>query len=73
MERLGVNAALNSGAIKLGDKYVLVVRVEGDDRKSFFAVAESPNGVDNFRFWNHPITLPEAPAGMLCGVSVCVA
>ena len=63
MERLGVNAALNSGAIKLGDKYVLVVRVEGDDRKSFFAVAESPNGVDNFRFWNHPITLPEAPEG----------
>ena len=63
MERLGVNATLNSGAIKLGDKYVLVVRVEGDDRKSFFAVAESPNGVDNFRFWNHPITLPEAPEG----------
>ena len=63
MERLGVNATLNSGAIKLGDKYVLVVRVEGDDRKSFFAVAESPNGVGDFRCWNRPITLPEAPEG----------
>ena len=63
MERIGVNAALNAGAIKWGDKYVIVVRVEGDDRKSFFAVAESPNGIDNFRFWNHPITLPEAPEG----------
>lgn len=63
MERIGVNATLNSGAIKWGDKYVLVVRVEGADRKSFFAVAESPNGVDNFRFWEHPITMPEAPEG----------
>ena len=63
MERIGVNATLNAGALKWGDKYVLVVRVEGDDRKSFFAVAESPNGIDNFRFWNHPITLPEAPEG----------
>ena len=60
MERLGVNATLNSGAIFLNGKYHLVVRVEGDDRKSFFAVAESENGVDNFRFWNHPITMPEA-------------
>lgn len=63
MERIGVNATLNSGAIKWGDKYVVVVRVEGADRKSFFAVAESPNGVDNFRFWDHPITMPEAPEG----------
>ena len=63
MERIGVNATLNAGALKWGDKYVLVVRVEGDDRKSFFAVAESPNGIDNFRFWPHPITLPEAPEG----------
>ncbi len=63
MERIGVNATFNAGAIKWGDKYVVVVRVEGDDRKSFFAVAESPNGIDNFRFWNHPITLPEAPEG----------
>ena len=59
MERIGIHAAFNSGAIKWGDKYVLVVRVEADDRKSFFAVAESPNGVDNFRFWPRPITLPE--------------
>ncbi len=59
MERIGCNATLNSGAIKWGDKYVIVVRVEGCDRKSFFAVAESPNGIDNFRFWPHPITLPD--------------
>lgn len=59
MERIGVNATLNAGAIKLGDKFVLVVRVEGADRKSFFAVAESPNGVDNFRFRARPITMPE--------------
>ncbi len=59
MERIGCNATLNSGAIKWGDKYVIVVRVEGNDRKSFFAVAESPTGVDNFRFWPHPITLPD--------------
>lgn len=59
MERIGANAAFNSGAIKVGDKYLLVVRVEGADRKSFFAVAESPNGVDNFRFWEYPITMPD--------------
>lgn len=59
MERIGCNATLNSGAIKWGDKYVIVVRVEGSDRKSFFAVAESPTGIDNFRFWPHPITLPD--------------
>ncbi len=59
MERIGVNATLNSGAIKIGDRYVLVVRVEGADRKSFFAVAESPNGVDNFRFRERPVTMPE--------------
>lgn len=59
MERIGVNATLNSGAMKWNGKYLLVVRVEGYDRKSFFAVAESPNGVDNFRFWDRPVTLPE--------------
>lgn len=59
MERIGVNAAFNAGAIKWQGKYVLVARVEGADRKSFFAVAESPNGVDNFRFWERPLTLPE--------------
>lgn len=58
-ERMGIHAAFNSGAIKWGDKYVLVARVEADDRKSFFAVAESPNGIDNFRFWDRPITMPE--------------
>ena len=59
MERFGIHAVLNSGAIKWNGKYVLVCRVEGADRKSFFAVAESPNGVDNFRFWPRPITMPE--------------
>lgn len=59
MERIGVNAAFNAGAIKIEDKYLLIVRVEGWDRKSFFAVAESPNGIDNFEFWERPITLPE--------------
>ena len=59
MERIGINATLNSGAIKFNDKYVIVVRVEGNDRKSFFAVAESDNGVDNFTFWDRPITMPE--------------
>lgn len=59
MERLGVNATLNSGAIFLNNKYLLVVRVEGNDRKSFFAVAESDTGVDNFRFWPRPIVMPE--------------
>ena len=59
MERFGIHATMNSGAIKWNGKYVLVVRVEAADRKSFFAVAESPNGVDNFRFWDRPITMPE--------------
>ncbi|MFT3752477.1 MAG: glycosidase [Paludibacter sp.] len=59
MERIGVNATLNSGAMKWNGKYILVVRVEGNDRKSFFAIAESPNGIDNFRFWDEPVTLPE--------------
>ena len=59
MQRIMMNATLNAGAIKWQGKYVLVVRVEGADRKSFFAVAESPNGVDNFRFWPEPITMPD--------------
>ena len=59
MERIGVHAVLNAGAIKWQGRYVVVARVEGNDRKSFFAVAESPNGVDNFRFWDRPITMPE--------------
>lgn len=59
MERLGINATFNSGAIFFDGRYLLVVRVEGNDRKSFFAMAESPNGVDQFRFWDYPIELPE--------------
>ena len=59
MERIMMNATLNSGAIYLDGRFLLVVRVEGADRKSFFAVAESPNGVDNFRFWSEPIVMPE--------------
>ncbi|WP_426671045.1 glycoside hydrolase family 130 protein [Mucilaginibacter sp. McL0603] len=59
MERFGINAAFNAGAIKWNGKYLLVARVEGWDRKSFFAVAESPNGIDNFTFWDYPIDLPE--------------
>lgn len=59
MERLGVNAAFNSGAIELDGKYYLVARVEGADRKSFFAVAESDSPVDGFRFWDYPVQLPD--------------
>ncbi len=59
MERLGVNATFNSGAIYLDGKYCLVARVEGNDRKSFFAVAESDNGVDGFKFRDYPILLPD--------------
>lgn len=59
MERIGVNATMNSGAIYLDGRYLLVVRVEGVDRKSYFAVAESDNGTDNFRFWDRPLTIPE--------------
>lgn len=59
MERLGVNAVFNSGAIELNGKFYLVARVEGNDRKSFFAVAESDNGIDGFRFWDYPILLED--------------
>ena len=59
MQRIMINAVFNAGAIKLDGRYLLVCRVEGADRKSFFAVAESPNGVDNFRFWDEPITMPD--------------
>jgi 4-O-beta-D-mannosyl-D-glucose phosphorylase len=60
MERFGINAVFNSGAIKFNNKYVLVPRIEGSDRKSFFAVAESENGIDNFKFWDYPIVLPSS-------------
>ena len=59
MERIGVNATFNAGALYRGGKYLLVVRVEGADRKSFFAIAESPTGVDRFSFWDYPIGLPQ--------------
>lgn len=59
MERLGVNAVMNSGAIELNGKYYLVARIEGNDRKSFFGVAESDNGIDGFKFWDYPILLPD--------------
>jgi 4-O-beta-D-mannosyl-D-glucose phosphorylase len=59
LERLGVNAVFNAGAIEIGGKILLVCRVEGADRKSFFAVAESPNGIDHFQFWDEPIVMPE--------------
>ena len=65
MQRIMMNAVLNAGAILFDGKYTVVARVEGADRKSFFAVAQSPNGIDNWRFWPEPITMPDgnnAPA-----------
>ncbi len=59
MERIGINAVFNAGAMFFNNKYIVVARVEGYDRKSFFAVAESDNGIDNFRFWDYPVVLPE--------------
>jgi 4-O-beta-D-mannosyl-D-glucose phosphorylase len=59
MERFGINAVFNAGAIKWKNKYIVAARVEGSDRKSFFAIAESPNGVDNFTFWDYPVQMPE--------------
>ena len=59
MERLGVNAVFNAGAIELDGKFYLVARVEGNDRKSFFAAAESGSPVDGFRFWDKPVQLPD--------------
>ena len=58
-ERLGINAVMNSGAIELNGKYYLVARVEGADRKSFFAVAESDKPTEGFRFWDYPVVLPD--------------
>lgn len=59
MERFGINAVFNAGAIKWQGRYLLMARVEGSDRKSFFAIAESPNGIDNFVFWDKPVNMPE--------------
>ena len=59
LERIGFGCTFNAGAILWKGRYLMVVRVEGNDRKSFFAIAESPNGIDHFQFWERPITLPE--------------
>lgn len=59
LERIGYNAAFNAGAIQFNDKYILCVRVEGNDRKSFFAIAESENGIDHFKFWEKPCVIPQ--------------
>lgn len=59
IERIGINATFNAGAMKWNNKYILAVRVEGVDRKSFIAIAESPNGIDNFKFWEKPCVIPQ--------------
>lgn len=59
MQRIGINAVFNAGATKFNGRYIVAARVEGYDRKSFFAIAESPNGVDNFRFWGKPVVMPQ--------------
>ncbi len=59
LERIGVNAVFNAGAMKWNDKYILCTRIEGSDRKSFFAIAESPNGTDKFKFWDKPCVIPQ--------------
>src|SRR6185436_19991826 len=59
MQRIGINAAFNAEAIKWNDKYILVARIEATDRKSFFAIAESANGIDSFKFWDYPVQIPE--------------
>ncbi len=59
MERFSINAVLNAGAIKWNGKYLLMPRIESTDRKSFFAIAESDNGIDNFKFWDEPVVIPE--------------
>jgi 4-O-beta-D-mannosyl-D-glucose phosphorylase len=59
MQRLGINATFNAGAMEFNGRYIQVVRVEGWDRKSFFAVAESPDGINHWRFWDFPLTMPE--------------
>ncbi len=63
LERLGVNAVFNSGAMKFGDRYLLVNRIESKNRKSFFAISESPNGIDSFRFWDRPMLIPPGDSG----------
>jgi 4-O-beta-D-mannosyl-D-glucose phosphorylase len=62
LERMGINSVFNVGAIHFADKICLVARVEGADRKSFFAVAESDDGIDGFRFWDYPVVMPQIDA-----------
>ncbi|MDE3185254.1 MAG: glycosidase [Bacteroidota bacterium] len=59
LERFGINSVFNAGAIKFNNKYLLIARVEGNDRKSFFAIAESDNGIDHFKFWEAPVSIPK--------------
>ena len=59
LERIGYNSVFNAGAIMFDGKFTLVARVEGNDRKSFFAIAQSTNGIDNFEFWDTPIIIPQ--------------
>ncbi|WP_346238846.1 glycoside hydrolase family 130 protein [Niabella insulamsoli] len=59
MERVGINAVMNAGAIKWNNKYLVMARVEAANRKSFFAIAESDNGIDGFKFWDYPVLIPE--------------
>jgi 4-O-beta-D-mannosyl-D-glucose phosphorylase len=68
LERMGINATFNCGAMEFEGKFVLAVRVEGADRKSFFAIAESKNGIDGFRFWDYPILMPETEDGWIYGL-----
>jgi 4-O-beta-D-mannosyl-D-glucose phosphorylase len=58
MERMGINSVFNVGAIELDNQIYLMARVEGVDRKSFFAVAQSKSGIDQFRFWDYPVQMP---------------
>ncbi len=59
LERMGINAVFNAGAIFHEGRFLVAARVEGVDRKSFFAIAESPSGIDRFRFWDYPILMPQ--------------
>lgn len=73
MERIGINAVFNAGAIYFNNRYVLMARVEGADRKSFFAIAESDNGIDNFRFRDYPVVTPKTsdPGPATAGTILC--
>ena len=63
IETLGIDAVFNPGAIELNDEFYLVTRMEGSDRKSFFAIAKSNNGIDNYKFINYPVVIPDTCIG----------